>query len=146
MLDGSKAGQLDGMRRIAYDGGELPLTERDIATAQVTTRDIDRGDSPHYLLKEISEAPASFRKTHPRQDRRSRRAARASVGARALPPDIRARLADGSITKIKVIGQGTAAVAGPQHGGDARHPLRRRNSTSIRSPQPSSAASACVST
>ena len=30
---------------------------------QITTRDIDRGDSPHFLLKEITEAPASFRKT-----------------------------------------------------------------------------------
>ena len=31
--------------------------------AEITTRDIDRGDHPHFLLKEISEAPASFRKT-----------------------------------------------------------------------------------
>ena len=38
-----------------------PLSSR--ATASITTRDIDRGDSPHYLLKEISEAPSSFRKT-----------------------------------------------------------------------------------
>ena len=30
---------------------------------QITTRDVDRGDAPHYLLKEITEAPASFRKT-----------------------------------------------------------------------------------
>ena len=35
----------------------------ELATAEITTRDIDRGDFPHYLLKEISEAPASFRKT-----------------------------------------------------------------------------------
>ncbi|HEX2784853.1 MAG TPA: SIS domain-containing protein [Ilumatobacteraceae bacterium] len=112
VLDGSKAGQLDGVRRMAYDGGELALTERDIATAQVTTRDIDRGDSPHYLLKEISEAPASFRKTIRGKIVDVDGLRRASVGARALPPDIRARLADGSITKIKVIGQGTAAVAG----------------------------------
>ncbi len=112
VLDGSKAGQLDGMRRMAYDGGELPLTERDVATAQVTTRDIDRGDSPHYLLKEISEAPASFRKTIRGKIVEVDGLLRATVGARALPPEIRARLADGSITKIKVIGQGTAAVAG----------------------------------
>ena len=112
VLDGTKAGQLDGLRRLAYDGGELPLTESDIATAQVTTRDIDRGDSPHYLLKEISEAPASFRKTIRGKIVEVDGLLRATVGARALPPDIRARLADGSITKIKVIGQGTAAVAG----------------------------------
>ena len=112
VLDGTKAGQLDGLRRLAYDGGELPLAEKDIAIAQVTTRDIDRGDSPHYLLKEITEAPVSFRKTIRGKIVEVDGLLRATVGSRALPLDIRARLADGSITKIKVIGQGTAAVAG----------------------------------
>ena len=37
---------------------------------------------------------------------------RAVVGERALPPDIAARLAAGTITRIRVIGQGTAAIAG----------------------------------
>ncbi len=41
----------------------IPVAADELATAQITTRDIDRGDSPHFLLKEISEAPASFRKT-----------------------------------------------------------------------------------
>jgi glutamine---fructose-6-phosphate transaminase (isomerizing) len=112
VLDGARAGDLDGIRRIAYDGGELPLTDSDVASAQVTTRDIDRGDSPHYLLKEISEAPASFRKTVRGKIVEVGGLRRASVGTRALPDYIRARLADGSITKVKVIGQGTAAVAG----------------------------------
>ena len=35
----------------------------EVVTAEVTTRDINRGDAPHFLLKEISEAPASFAKT-----------------------------------------------------------------------------------
>jgi glucosamine--fructose-6-phosphate aminotransferase (isomerizing) len=112
VLDGTQAGELAGVRRLAYDGAELPLTDGDVATAQVTTRDIDRGDSPHYLLKEISESPASFRKTIRGKIVEVDGLRRASVGTRALPLDIRARLADGSITKVKVIGQGTAAVAG----------------------------------
>ncbi|MEO7371481.1 MAG: SIS domain-containing protein, partial [Ilumatobacteraceae bacterium] len=112
VLDGAHAGELEGVRRMAYDGGDLPMTERDIAVAQVTTRDIDRGDSPHYLLKEISEAPASFRKTVRGKVVEIDGLRRASVGVRALPQYVRERLADGSITKIKVIGQGTAAVAG----------------------------------
>ncbi|HEY0519442.1 MAG TPA: SIS domain-containing protein, partial [Ilumatobacteraceae bacterium] len=112
VLDGSMAGELDGIRRRAYDGGELPIGPEDVGTAQVTTRDIDRGDHPHYLLKEISEAPASFRKTVRGKVVEVDGVRRASVGARALPDDIRSRLADGTITKIKVIGQGTAAVAG----------------------------------
>ena len=112
VLDGALAGDLAGVRRIAYDGAEIPVTDDDVVTAQVTTRDIDRGDSPHYLLKEISEAPASFRKTVRGKIIEVDGLRRASVGVRALPADIRARLADGSITKVKVIGQGTAAVAG----------------------------------
>ena len=38
-------------------------TEAELQTPEITTRDVDRGDAPHYLLKEITEAPASFRKT-----------------------------------------------------------------------------------
>ena len=112
VLDGARAGELAGVRRLAYDGTELPLTSDDIATAQVTTRDIDRGDSPHFLLKEIGEAPESLRKTLRGKivDRDGR--LRAHVGDRALPPAVAARLARGELRKVKVIGQGTAAVAG----------------------------------
>ncbi|MEY2580477.1 MAG: hypothetical protein QOE09_326 [Ilumatobacteraceae bacterium] len=112
VLDGAKAGELEGIRRMAYDGTELPIADSEIATAQVTTRDIDRGDSPHYLLKEIGEAPASFRKTVRGKIVEVDGLRRASVGTRALPPEVRTRLAAGEITRIKVIGQGTAAVAG----------------------------------
>ena len=58
-----RAGTLEGIERLAYDGTRLPVTDDDIAGAQITTRDIDRGDFPHYLLKEITESPAVFRKT-----------------------------------------------------------------------------------
>ena len=112
VLDGTRAGDLDGVRLLAYDGAEIPLSDDDIGIAQVTTRDIDRGDSPHYLLKEIREAPASFRKTVRGKVVDVDGLLRASVGFRALPEAVRARLAAGTITKIKVIGQGTAAVAG----------------------------------
>ena len=63
VLDGERAGTVDGIIRRSYDGTDLPVAEDDLETAQITTRDIDRGDSPHFLLKEISEAPSSFRKT-----------------------------------------------------------------------------------
>ena len=53
----------DGIARLAYDGTGLPVQPDDLQRAQITTRDIDRGEFPHYLLKEISEAPGSFRKT-----------------------------------------------------------------------------------
>ena len=112
VLDGAHAGELSGVHRYAYDGSELPLADRDVATAQVTTRDIDRGDAPHFLLKEINEAPVSFRKTLRGKIVEQDGLLRAVVGDRSLPPEIAARLASGEITKVRVIGQGTAAVAG----------------------------------
>ena len=63
IVHADRAGELDGIERIGYDGTPLPVTEGELHHAQITTRDIDRGDYPHFLLKEISEAPASFRKT-----------------------------------------------------------------------------------
>ena len=62
-IDGEQAGTLEGIRRVGYDGTPLPVTEADLTEAQITTRDIDRGEFPHFLLKEISESPDSFRKT-----------------------------------------------------------------------------------
>ncbi|MET0662899.1 MAG: glucosamine-6-phosphate synthase, partial [Ilumatobacteraceae bacterium] len=106
------AGTLGGLRRLAYDGSDLPLTDDDVVTAEVTTRDINRGESPHFLLKEISEAPLSFAKTLRGKIVERDGGYVAAVGDVALPPTIAARLADGSITRIRVIGQGTAAVAG----------------------------------
>ncbi|MFZ9629179.1 MAG: SIS domain-containing protein [Ilumatobacteraceae bacterium] len=112
VLDGALAGTLDGIRRLAYDGSDLPIGERDVATAQVTTRDIHRGDSPHFLLKEIREAPTSFRKTLRGRIVGEGDSLRAEVGPRALPAEVASRLASGSITRVRVVGQGTAAVAG----------------------------------
>jgi glucosamine--fructose-6-phosphate aminotransferase (isomerizing) len=112
VLDAERAGSLEGIARYGYDGAEDPLSGDDVVAAAVTTRDIDRGDWPHFLLKEIVESPESFRKTL-----RGKLVERAgllsvSLGDRALPPTVRAALADGSITRVRVIGQGTAAVAG----------------------------------
>ena len=107
MLDGANAGELDGIVRIAYDGSPLP-----VSATEVTTRDINRGDFPHFLLKEISEAPLSFAKTLRGKIVEREGLLCADVGQRALPDDVAARLAAGTITRIRVIGQGTAAVAG----------------------------------
>lgn len=112
VLDGARAGTVEGIRRIAYDGTELPVTEADLETAEITTRDIDRGDFPHFLLKEMTEAPASFRKTL--RGRLTERDGRPAVdlGPETLPKDLRAKLRDGRIQRVLVTGQGTAAVAG----------------------------------
>jgi len=112
VIDGAQAGSLSGVRRLAYDGSELPIAESEIVTADVTTRDIDRGDAPHFLLKELGEAPGSFRKTLRGKIVDTADGLRAEVGVQALPPTIAQRLASGQITKVRIIGQGTAAVAG----------------------------------
>jgi len=118
-LDGALAGTMEGMSRRSYDGRPLPVTGEDVVRAEITTRDIDRGDHPHFLLKEIGESPDSVRATL-----RGRLVSADAAGAPgstdwqvrlgddALGVDVRAGLADGTIRRVLVIGQGTAAVAG----------------------------------
>ncbi len=111
-LDGASAGTLAGIARYNYDGSELPVTAADVSVAEVTTRDIDRGDAAHFLLKEISESPDSLAKTLRGRIADDGGRLRAVVGERALPAAIVDRLATGEFKRVKVIGQGTAAVAG----------------------------------
>ncbi|MFA9564645.1 MAG: SIS domain-containing protein [Acidimicrobiales bacterium] len=112
-LVADRAGTLEGIRRRSYDGSELPVTEAELSHAEITTRDIDRGDFPHFLLKEITESPVSFRKTlRGRLGSDDDGRLRALVGDETLPPQLRSDLATGAIDEILVIGQGTAAIAG----------------------------------
>ena len=112
LLDGDRAGTLDGIRRLAYDGTAVTVTAHDVHVAEVTTRDIDRGDSPHFLLKEINEAPESLAKTLRGRIVERDGLLRTQLGERVLPTELVARLRSGAIRRIEVIGQGTAAVAG----------------------------------
>ena len=115
-LDASAAGTIDGLRRFSYDGTELPLEPEELITPEVTTRDIDRGSYQHFLLKEIEEAPGSFRKTLRGKIGGADGSLRAIVGDDTLPAAVRDDLRSGRITRVKVIGQGTAAVAGQSLG------------------------------
>ena len=96
-----------GLRRHPAPGGR-----GDLSHAEITTRDIDRGEFSHYLLKEITEAPASFRKTLRAKFVERDGRLHVDVGPEVLPDSIRARLTGGTIARVVVIGQGTAAVAG----------------------------------
>ena len=112
VLDADGAGSLAGIEVRAYDGSAIDTTDDRVLTAEVTTRDIDRGDAPHFLLKEITESPRSFKKTlRGRIDEANGRFV-PDLDESALPASVRERLANGSIRRIRVIGQGTAAVAG----------------------------------
>jgi glutamine---fructose-6-phosphate transaminase (isomerizing) len=125
VLDRQRAGTLDGIRRLGYRGTELPPEEHELVRAEITTRDIDRGPYPHYLLKEISEAPGSLRKTLRGRIREAGGRLAVALGADTLPPGLRQRLADGGIRQIFVIGQGTAAVAGMSVAGAIAEALHR---------------------
>jgi glucosamine--fructose-6-phosphate aminotransferase (isomerizing) len=111
VLDGTRAGTLEGIERVAYDGTPLPVADTDLTDGQITTRDIDRGDFPHFLLKEITEAPASFRKTLRGKLIETDGHLAVTLGPDTLPDDVRASLRSGAISRIVTVGQGTAAVA-----------------------------------
>ena len=111
-LDSENAGTAAGMLRRAYDGTELEVTDDDVFSAEITTRDIDRGDSPHYLLKELGEAPESFGKTLRGKIVDGDDGPEVSLGPEIVPSKVRQGLRDGSIKRVVIIGQGTAAVAG----------------------------------
>lgn len=115
-LWGDAAGSLDGIQRWSYDGVSLAVDDAELVTAEITTRDIDRGDFPHYLLKEISEAPGSFRKTLRGKLLEEDGELAVKLSPAALPPAVADRLRSGEIRRIVVIGQGTAAVAGQSLG------------------------------
>ena len=111
-LDGGRAGLIEGVSRHSYDGTPLRVEPCEISTASITTRDIDRGDHRHYLLKEIGEAPASFRKTLRGRIVDTADGPGLAIGPETLPEAVRSGLRDGSVSKVLAIGQGTAAVAG----------------------------------
>ena len=111
-LDAARAGMLSGVARHSYDGTSLPVASTEISTASITTRDVDRGDHRHYLLKEINEAPSSFRKTLRGRIIDTPAGLDLSIGPDTLPDRVRAGLRDGSVSSVLAIGQGTAAVAG----------------------------------
>ena len=112
VLDGSQAGTVEGITRQAYDGTALPVAPDELQRAQITTRDIDRGAFPHFLLKEITEAPVSFRKTLRGKLVDGPDGPTITLGTDVLPEQLRADLRSGAITRVQVIGQGTAHIAG----------------------------------
>ncbi|MEM7275560.1 MAG: SIS domain-containing protein [Actinomycetota bacterium] len=111
-LRADHAGDPAGVSRISYDGTDLAPADADWKAPSVTTRDIDRGDAPHFLLKEITESPVSFRKTLRGRLIDQDGTLSVNLPDDTLPASLRDRLAAGAITRVLVIGQGTAAVAG----------------------------------
>ena len=108
---------MKGITACFYDGTAIQLTDNDLQTAEITTRDIDRSDYPHFFLKEISESALSIKRTLRGKYRivasgQSAPQVTFNLGTDMVPASVRSGLQNGSIKNIIVIGHGTAAVAG----------------------------------
>ncbi|MDO9110862.1 MAG: SIS domain-containing protein, partial [Desulfatirhabdiaceae bacterium] len=113
ILDQDSGGSVSEIKAMYYNGVPIVLGEADVKTTQITSRDIDRQNFPHYFLKEISEAPASVEKTLVNRWRVNPDTNLPAVvlSEKVIPPEIRHAFAQKSIRRIFFIGQGTAGIA-----------------------------------
>ena len=118
ILDQDSGGSISEIKAIYYNGVPIVLGESDVKTTQITSRDIDRQNFPHYFLKEISEAPASVEKTlvnrwriHPDTNLST-----VVLSENVIPPEIRHAFGRKSIRRIFFIGQ-LAGLCGIRQGG-----------------------------
>ncbi len=114
ILDQISSGGLDGIQAQFYDGTPLALDEKDIKYTEITTRDIDRQQYPHYFLKEIAESPVSVDKTLQnrwkfKEDDKTQYTI--ELDESIIPQSLQEALATDQIKRIFFIGQGTAGVA-----------------------------------
>ena len=132
VLDQSSSGGREGASGCYYDGTKISLKDIDLQKAEITTRDIDRGDYPHFFLKEISESAISVKRTLRGKYRlavknNSLPQVIFNLGEDIVPAAIRLRLQNGAIKNIIVIGHGTAAVAGAAVADALERYLKNRN-------------------
>lgn len=114
ILDQKSSGGIDGIAAKYYDGTPVVLNEKDIKYTEITSRDIDRQDYPHYFLKEISEAPISVEKTLQNRwkilpENMNRYVV--TLDETVFPEKLQKALLDEKIQRIFFVGQGTAGVA-----------------------------------
>ena len=114
-LNQNTLGGLEGIRGFYYDGTPIEITDANIQTTDITSRDIDRQSFPHYFLKEISESPLSVEKTiehrweYQKIDGEEMPAIKLS--SETIPEIISNAFENKRIHNICFIGQGTAGVA-----------------------------------
>ena len=114
ILSQESDGGLDGIRAMRYDGTLIELGADDIKNTELTSRDIDRQEYPHYFLKEISESPNSVEMTLQNRwkinpDNESHYVI--SLDRTIIPEKLETALVKDQIKRIFFIGQGTAGVA-----------------------------------
>ncbi len=114
-LNQDSEGGLNGIRACYYDGTPIQLSQEDIKETEITSRDIDRQDFPHYLLKEIHESPVSVEKTLLNrwkiEKRKGYQQLVITLPESTLPKKLQKILRERQIRRICFMGQGTAGVA-----------------------------------
>ena len=115
VLDSHSDGGLGGVKASCYDGTPIELVEEDIKSTEITPRDIDRQQYPHYFLKEISESPRSVDQTIQGRlavvEDNGQRRPQILLDRSVFPESLESALQKKEIRKIFFIGQGTAGVA-----------------------------------
>jgi glutamine---fructose-6-phosphate transaminase (isomerizing) len=112
VLSASDAGRLDGIDMLSYEGDTLPLTSGDVQQPKSPLATLTGAILRISLLKEISEAPTSFRKTLRGRIGQAGDYLVPELDHTTLPESIIEKLRNGTIKRVRIIGQGTAAIAG----------------------------------
>ncbi|MBC8439575.1 MAG: SIS domain-containing protein [Deltaproteobacteria bacterium] len=113
ILDQNSLGGVSGIHSFYYDNSPICIDEHHIMTSQITSRDIDRQNFPHYFLKEISESPNSVEKTLENKVRFLTESNRftTSLDQTMVPKTLETDFKNNRIKKVYFIGQGTAGIA-----------------------------------
>jgi glucosamine--fructose-6-phosphate aminotransferase (isomerizing) len=115
VLDSDSGGGLGGIKAIYYDGTPVAFCEGDIKETEITSRDIDRQQFPHYFLKEVSESPRSVEQTIEGRvaiiEKDGKPCPQILLDHSVIPARLESALRENRIRRVFLIGQGTAGVA-----------------------------------
>ena len=113
ILDQNSSGGVSGIHSFCYDNTPITILDSHVLTSQITSRDIDRQNFPHYFLKEICESPNSVKKTLENKIRflNESNLFTTNLSKTMLPKTIEGEFKNKRIKKVYFIGQGTAGIA-----------------------------------
>ncbi len=113
ILSRESFGGLSGIKAIYYDKRPVFIEDKDIKETNITSRDIDRQNYPHYFMKEVSESPLSVEKTLQNRWKTSADGKKNFIflSKKEFPETIKKAFTENEINRIFFIGQGTAGVA-----------------------------------
>lgn len=130
ILDQNKknpASLVSGIEAMNYDGTPIILTDEDVKSTQITSRDIDRQNFSHYFLKEITESPVSVERTIRNRWKIKKDGDKeyyvTSLDSSVVPESIVTAFKNKTIRRVFFVGQGTAGVAALACSGIMNHYL-----------------------